>query len=441
MFQLHERTRLLLCRAGFLFLCVVPTLLLCGAAVHYRSSAYLEARRDEWVAVLSDKLGLDVKIANLSYPHWNTALLEGLVLLDAESGEEVVRTRYVEVTWQEGRWQIVAGQPEVVAGSLPLLVELVNYRLLRGQALQLAPVQFEARELTFHSAAAAQTFQNVHAELATADAGKHIHVNFQFAGLESKTPLQLSIKRQRSSGSAVTTCQLNTGETQLPCAALVPLESWLKQLGDDATFQGQASLEQSNEGIATELNGDFHHVDLDRLVSLRFPHHRLSGQADVRLQRLKLHSGRIVAMEGQLQTHGGGVVSRSLLMAVQKQLDLKPQDQQLDLAIGPSSLRYSHLAFGFALDAAGLSISGDDNPANPGVIMASAALGPLLSESAETVVPVAYFMRAVLPHSDVQIPATAEAKSLFDLLPLPALLPPNNAALPNAPIIRLRTSK
>ena len=172
MFRLHERTRLLLCRTGFLILCLTPTLFLCGAAVHYRSSAYLEARREEWVAVLSDKLGLDAKITRLSYPLWNTALLEELVLLDPETGGEVVRTRYVEVTWEEGRWHIVAGQPEVDATSLPLLVELMNYRLLRGQSLQLAPLQFEARELTFHAAAAAQTFQNVHAELATIDSGK-----------------------------------------------------------------------------------------------------------------------------------------------------------------------------------------------------------------------------------------------------------------------------
>src|SRR5215218_2281973 len=105
MFQLHERTRLLLCRTGFLLLCLAPTLFVGGAAVHYRSGSYLEARREEWTAVLSDKLGLEVRMARLSYPLWNAALLEQVVLADPETGEEVARARYVEVVLEEGRWQ------------------------------------------------------------------------------------------------------------------------------------------------------------------------------------------------------------------------------------------------------------------------------------------------------------------------------------------------
>src|SRR5687767_3504612 len=97
MFTLHERTRLFLCRTGFLLLCLAPTLFVAAAAVRYRSFSYIEARREEWCAVLSDKLGLEVQIGRLSYPLWNTALLEEVVLLDPETGNQAVRARYVEV--------------------------------------------------------------------------------------------------------------------------------------------------------------------------------------------------------------------------------------------------------------------------------------------------------------------------------------------------------
>jgi hypothetical protein len=429
MFRLHERTRLLLCRTGFFFLCVMPTFLLCGAAVHYRSSAYLEARREEWVAVLSDKLGLDVQIADLSYPNWNTAFLHQVILLDPESGNEVVRARYVEVTWEQGRWQVIAGQPEVFAESLPLLIDLANHRLLRGRSLQLAPLRFEAKELTFHGEEMAQTFQNIRADLATNDTGKRADVAFEVAGIPSSAPLELTIERQRTSSGGTTTCHLNTGETPLPCDALTPLQPWLKQLGSDAKFQGQVSLMQSAGGLEVGITGDLNQIDFNRLVSSQFPHHRLTGLADVQLQRMHFLNGRIVEMQGQLLTRGGGMVSRSLLAAVQQQLELTPADDEQNLAL--PTTRYSQFAFGFQLDAEGLSITGDENPANRGVIM-SIGRTILLLESQRPIVPAALIIGAMSPRSEIQIPVTAEAKSLFDLLPLPALLPANDEKLPRA---------
>ena len=427
MFRLHEQTRRWLCRIGFLVLCLAPTLLVGAAAVRFRSASYLEARREEWAAVLSDKLGLDVQIAGLSYPLWNTALLEQVVLRDPETHEEVVRTRYVEVVFDEGRWQIIAGQPEINATALPLLVELLNYRLLKGQSLQLAPLAFEARELTLHGPSVAQTFQHVRAELLTTETGKRADVKFQIAGVESKVPLQLTIDRQRSSGGAKTICRLDTHDALLPCGSLLPLGPWLEQLGAEATFQGAATQEQTTAGATTDIAGTFRDVDLDRLIAAEFPHHKLTGWADVQLARLKLAGGKIVEMNGTLQTRRGGVISRTLLVAAQEQLDLKP-------AAPPklhddSLVRYSHLAFGFQLDHEGLSLSGDT-----GVIMASAAAGTLLVEPQRTVMPAVCIMKAFSPESDLQVPATAAARTLFDLLPLPALISPERDARPSATI-------
>lgn len=385
--------------------------------------------------MLSDKLGLDAKIARISYPYWNTALLEELLLLDSETGEEVVRTRYVEITQKNGVWHVAAGQPEVNTAALSQLVDVLNYRLLRGQSLHLARLKFEARELTFRSADAAQTFQNVQGELATIEAGKRAEVQFEVAGINSSAPLQLAIERQRTHAGATTTCRLDTAETLLPCRALAPLAPWLRQLGGDATFQGQATTEQSPQGLSLEVTGRLSDVDLDQLVSAGFPHHTLSGSAAIDFDRLQLRGGRIVEMQGTLQTRGGGTVSRSLLSAVQRQLDLGLADS--DRLRDEPLIRYSHLAFGFQLDGEGLSLSGDANPANLGVIMASAAAGPLLKESQHPVVPAAHLIHVLSPRSDIQVPATAEGKSLFDLLPLPPMLPPQDDGRPTAKI-RLR---
>jgi len=401
-----------------------------AAAVRYRSSAYLEARHEEWVAVLSDKLGLDVQIGRLSYPLWNLALLEDVVLLDPETGHELVQTRYVEVTLADDRWHLTAGQPEVSAESLPLLVELLNHRLLRGQALKLAPLEFVARELTFRSADSAQTFRNVRAEIATTDSGKRAAATFEIAGMESPAPIELIIERSRGDGAPKTTCNLNTAETPLPCGALAPLWPWLKQLGDEATFTGDVSVEHSQAGATAQLRGRFDDVDLDRLVSQRFPHHKLTGRADVTFERLQLHGVTIAQMNGTLQTRGSGMVSRSLLEAAGQWLDLAPP-QPLRLR---DEVRYRQLAFGFRLDQEGLSLAGYADPSRDGVIMASATHDALLMESASPVVPAVFFIRALSPQSDVQVPATREAKPLFDLLPLPSLIPAGSDARPGAKV-------
>lgn len=432
MFRLHERTRRFFCRAGFLILCLGPTCFLAAAAVHYRSPSYLEAQREEWSAVLSDKLGLDVTFARLSYPLWNTALLEEVVLLDPETGEDILRARYIEVTLEEGQWQIEAGQPEINAAAVPQLIDVVNHRLLRGHSLQLAPLQFAARELTLRAADSPQTFENVLGELKTIESGKRADLTFHLAGSSTKTPLHLSVARLRGASGAITTGRLDTAETWLPCGALAPLAPWLKQLGNDATFRGQVSLEDSIGGAKADITGVLSKVNLGKLVSACFPQHKLTGLADIELQQLQLVDGKITEVEGTLQTRGG-VVNRGFLLAMRQGLELAPDRPLPDEA----EIRYSHLAFGFRLDGEGLSLSGDANPANPGAIMSSSKAGLLLVEPERPIAPVAYLVNVLSPQSELQIPATQEAKSLLDRLPLPEMLPEEEPR-PRAKNLRIR---
>lgn len=431
MFRLHERTRFFFCRAGFLILCLGPTLFLAAAAVRFRSPSYLDAQRDEWAAVLSDKLGVDVRFARLSYPLWDTALLEDLQLLDPETGDEILTARYVEVSHEDDEWRIEAGQPEINAALLPELVRLVNDRLLRGHALELAPLRFESREATFRSVDAAQTFQFVAGELKTVDSGKRAEVTFQLAGANAQPPLRLTIERLRANGSATTTCQLDTAGTLLPCGTLTPLAPWLNSLGTDAGFCGTAAL--SVEGATAEISGSLSKVDLSTLMSACFPQNKLTGLADIKLDQLRLESGKIVEVFGTMQSRGG-FIDPPFLAALQSQLDLNPPDELL-----PSKdalVRYNQLAFGFRLDHEGLSLSGDANPANAGVIM-SRANAILLVEPPRPVAPAAYLVKVLSPESDVLVPATAETKSLLDWLPLPAPTRQGEGSPPRAKNLRL----
>jgi hypothetical protein len=431
MFRLHERTRFFFCRAGFLILCLGPTLFLAAAAAHYRSPTYLAAQREEWTAVLSDKLGVGVRFTRLSYPLWDTAVLEELQLLDPETGEEVLSARYVEIRRENAQWRIEAGQPEINAAALPELIRMMNDRLLRGHALQLAPLRFESRETTFRSADAAQTFRFVAGELKTIESGKRAEVTFQLAGAESETPIHVTIERIRATDGATTTCKLDTTGNLLPCGALMPLVPWLSKLGSDASFCGTVNL--TLEAAAAEINGSFTQVNLDDLVSAAYPQHKLTGLADIKLDKLRLAHGKIVEAAGTLQSPGG-VIDRTFLSALQRQLDLDPADESP--LIKDPRIRYRQFAFGFRLDQEGLSLSGDASPANAGVIMSNAS-AILLVEPPRPVAPVAYLVRVLSPESSVQIPATQEAKSLLDWLPLPTPTGGDESSTPRAKNIRL----
>ncbi len=413
MFKLHERTRLLFCRLGFLILCGVPTLFLGGAAWRYRSPSYLEARREEWCAVLSDKLGLDVHVQKLSYPHWNTALLEGFMLVDPETSEEVVGTRYVEVAFENGRWQIVLGQPEVNAEALPLLTELLDHRLLRGQALQFAPISLQTRQLTFRSVQGAQTFEQVAVEIVTTESGKRIDARFQAAG-QNTPPAEFTLQRRRGEGSPRTTCTLRANEP-FPCGVLSPLWPWISQLGDEATFTGEVSLDRSTPRPSANLVGRFEQVELARLFSGRSSQRQLAGRASIDFTSLELHDGTLTEAKGTLQAHGGGVVSYELLQAIASRLDLTPPEAPR-LRSEPL-VRFSHLAFGFQLDAQGLSLTGSSDPSGEGVIMASAAAGPLLVESSRAVVPAVNLVEILSSGNEGTLPTSPEAKGLLNLLP------------------------
>jgi hypothetical protein len=413
--MLHERTRTLLCRTGFLVLCLLPTLVIAGAAARFRSQSYLEARREEWCAVLSDHLGLDVQIGQVRYPLWNTAQLADVRLIDPEDGQQIFAAQLVEVVQEESTWRIALSLPEVNASALHTWQELVEHRLLRGPALKFPSLKLKASSLTVTAAAGGQTYERVRAELATTDSGKQLKLEFAVPGERDAEPLQISVQRIRGSATPTTHYRFHTGDRPAACDALQSLVPPLAHLGREATFQGSMAAQQSDSQWKWEVVGTFDRVSLEQVGSSQHCPYKVSGTAAIAIDALRLTGGTVSEARGSLRTQGGGVVSRALLAAAQSQLGLTPQ---IPPKLGEEQLvRYSHLAFGFELDRRGLAITGDADPAHPGTIMASAAAGTLLAESSRAVVPLPYLqMPAQL--GSIQVASAAEESNLLNLLPI-----------------------
>ena len=94
---MHDRTRRLLCRLGFLLLCVLPTLAVAAWASVVCSPAYVAARRVAWETRLSHHLGLSVQLQGVRNPTRGVTVLEGLVLSDPETEACVARVRQIEM--------------------------------------------------------------------------------------------------------------------------------------------------------------------------------------------------------------------------------------------------------------------------------------------------------------------------------------------------------
>ncbi|MCR9120446.1 MAG: hypothetical protein NXI22_26220, partial [bacterium] len=127
----------------------------------------------------------------------------------------------------------------------------------------------------------------------------------------------------------------------------------------------------------------------------------------------KFRRGRLIEATGVLQSPRG-VIGRELLKAAGDQLGLNWKRDS-----GRNG-GYTELAMGFRITTDGLSLTGLCQTAGALVVDAG---GPLLTEQDRQPVPVVNLVNALVPSSDVQVPATEETSPLLRALPIPSVAP------------------
>jgi hypothetical protein len=172
--------------------------------------------------------------------------------------------------------------------------------------------------------------------------------------------------------------------------------------------------EQQPSGWRGEVRGVFRQVDLEQVVTRQFPH-KLSGSANLSLQRCRLAAGRITEMTGRLESDGG-VVSRSLLDAAEQALGLRQHTRSSDAAL----LRYQQLDVAFQLDRSGLVLTAT----LPDRALLRDGHGPLLSQRGEGIRSSVDLVHLLVPRAETQVPATRETAALLRTLPLPRVSMP-----------------
>jgi len=444
-FPLHDRTRRAVCRGIFVLFALAPTL--AAAAWSVARQLPLEARRIE--RTLSRELMCRVGLSAVEHPSPGKLVLRNVSLNDQETSSPLAECSRVDVAWHSGAVAIRADEAEMNSAAIRALSRWAELRLKRG-ASDNRPVHWFAGEVLIQDDDGQLRLTDLHGGAVVEEAAAQVSVRFrctEHSGEESDNVAAgstdasqtrgdskadtnaddyatLRILRRQGASGPVTQIEWQSGATAIPCSLLAshfPTAEWL---GADARYQGYVWATETDDGWDAEMAGVATGLDLEHLVSRRFPH-QLTGTATLRIERARITGGRVQSASGSLESYGG-MVSRSLLESASRSLRMGWGVP--DEAVG--ILPYAQLAVGFSIDQSGLVIRGQCPAAPRAVVIDQRHV--LLEQPAEQQ-PVAALIRTLVPHRDVQVPASYEAQWLVARLPLSRVVAPWNNEPPPAP--------
>jgi hypothetical protein len=283
-------------------------------------------------------------------------------------------------------------------------------RLFLGRADGPAEVRLSGGDLQLRLGENRQTLGQPELAVTTDSLGTRAELGFRLPGGDPSAPVRIGIARDRRTQPPSTRFDLDTGSTALPCWLLAAGLPSLDGLGSDCRYSGALWASLLPTGWEGGLKGRFSRLDLDRLVTDRFPH-KLSGLAEVAIRQAEFHQGRLAMLDGSINA-GPGVVSRSLV-------DDAAQFLRLAAATDPGmvvpELPYQTLAASFLLDHRGLELHGLCQPEGSRVILT----GPyrwIVGEPDVQPQPLAGLLQTLIPVQHIRVPAGADW--LFNRLPM-----------------------
>jgi hypothetical protein len=240
---------------------------------------------------------------------------------------------------------------------------------------------------------------------------------------------ELVVTRDRRTEPFETSLAFKTVEgSPLPARMLNVLFDAGDWLGDEAKISGTLQLRQAGRAHwKASFQGEILDVDLARLVSRRFPRHRLTGRARIAFEKAEWGqrpSGQgpgWVDVKGQLVA-GSGSIGLNLFESLAREMKFRPGPRKPHVDARKPEVEFNSLGLTFAMQANGeIQINGalgDQFP--PDAVLASSS-SPLLW-APQGAANVHSLIKTLFPtsanNSGVLIPLTTESQVLLSL-PLP----------------------
>jgi hypothetical protein len=428
MFSLHETTKIHLCRAAFVALCLAPTC----AALAWSVAVHLPTYRRSHERAIAVQLGWQAQLAKASSPRPGTTLYEGLDLFDPETRQLLARLPFVEVQTNGTTIVVKLPFPATLNGErLEAFWKLGHDQTITS--ISRRQLRLEAQNLTLHLPEGDESFTDLKCRVENGQDQARFELTFRraVAGMKPAEPAELTVVRQRQTTPPGGVFQLVTGPTPLSCSLAAFVWPDVECLGKTGEFQGRILAAEQGGTWKTQLSGRATNIDLDLLISQRFPH-KLTGRADAELEQVTIHAGRIETATGTIAA-GPGIISRSLIQSAQAHLHLRAP---AEASPGAENLvRYERLGVAFQMSQQGLALKGD-LPHAKGAMLIDDHRRTLLDEPAVLSQPVVNLARALVPQSDVQVPATRETDRFTRALPVPSVVAPASG---QAPVTRARS--
>jgi hypothetical protein len=277
-------------------------------------------------------------------------------------------------------------------------------------------------QVTLEGATASQTYDDVDCRIDSRDDESTATLRFRLPEPQTGEPPLVSIVRRRTESGVSTTVKLETLGAVLPVSFFSPWLQLEPTLGGDAKFSGALAVVEAQGRYSCEMEGLLTDVDLERLVAWRFPHH-LTGQAAVEITRARIESGRLVEAAGLLRS-ASGTIGGSLLVATVELLDCRPgptPDGRMPFAAG-RNYAYNNLAVDFTIGEQGVLLESPADAEPAGALVLNEQGRSLVGAPPGGPVPLIQLVRALVPDSELQVPATKETARLVPWLPLPPVV-------------------
>lgn len=315
---MHERTRRAVSRLLFVLVCAIPTIATVMLVLITFTPWFANYRRDSLERELSLRIGLAVEIDTVEYPAPAAIRLTGVRLLEPETRTEIAKVRMVTWVVTDAKSALQLLQPEIQSSMLPFVWQVIHGRFLCQPELTVRPIRIAANDLTIHSRAGSMTLQDVDSFLRPVSGGVEAVVQCVPAGRPDRSPVHISVVRDRTGTMPTTDWTMKTGDVPLMCSALADYFPAMRVLGPDATFMGTMRWRVSDQDWSLDLGGSyFDNVDIAELM--RGTRHRLTGRVGLRLERCLVEPGSKFDVAGTL-IGGSGYVSQSLLRELHSQV-------------------------------------------------------------------------------------------------------------------------
>lgn len=413
MFQLDDSFRRLVCRALFVVCCALPTVAVASWAVALRLPGHVEAVEER----LSRELGAAVQLGELVNCRPGTTRWQQVELSDLELHRSLASLATIELDRHAEPATLTIDGARLTREGVTWLWELAADVLRRSSVAQSGTLHVIVRQALLVDGEQPTPLGDLVGQFEFHPAGSQL--TLRFAG-DERSPtdgLFVRLVRNRQTSPATSGVELRTGATPLPCSWLAWWLDELDVVGSGASFHGQLWAVGNDTQWEIELTGQLLGVDLDRLITQRYPH-RLHGLADVALERARWKDGRMLAAAGVIEAQSG-TASRSLILAASDGLRWRVR-RSLREGEPTDLIPFQRLSIGFALDEAGLLTEGRCGGSLDG-ILAQDELGPLLAhpEPGAERVPAANLIRTLAPSQEPGVPANRQAQALWQLLPAP----------------------